>query len=131
MSLEVGKVPFVVPLLILYGLDAPLNTLEELGTLFTDGLADTADVADLGDVADVVDFADVMDVADEVDACKFADVADVFDVDDESDEAGIAVEKFGNEGGAVDPQLHCALVDDPPTRNLEIEKNGHLIFLIG
>ena len=122
--------PFVVPLLMLYGLDAPLNTLEEFGTLFTDGLADTADVADLGDVADVVDFADVMDVADDVDACKFADVVDVLDVDDESDEAGIAVEKFGNEEGAVDPQLHCALVDDPPTRNLEIEKTGHLIFLV-
>ena len=120
--------PFVVPLLILYGLDAPLNT--ELGTLFTDGLADTADVADLGDVADVVDFADVMDAADDVDACKFADEADVLDVDDESDEAGIAAEKFENEEGAVDPQLHCALVDDPPTRNLEIEKTGHLIFLV-
>ena len=122
MSLEVGKVPFVVPLLILYGLDAPLNTLEELGTLFTDGLADTTDVADLGDVADVVDFADVMDVAEDVDASNFADVADELDVDDESDEAGIAVEKFENEEGAVDPQLHCALVDDPPARHLEIEK---------
>ena len=117
MSLEVGKVSSVVPLLILYGLDAPLNTsLEELGTLFTDGLADTADVADLGDIADV------MDVADNLDACKFADVADVLGVDDESDEAGIAVEKFGYEEGAVDPQLHCALVDDPPARHLEIEK---------
>jgi len=116
MSLEVGKVPFVVPLLILYGLDAPLNTLEEVGTLFTDGLADTADVADLGDVTEVVDFADVTDVADDVDACKFADEADVLDADDESDEAGIAVEKFGNEEGAVDPQLHCANVDDPPGR---------------
>ena len=128
MSLEVGKVPFVVPLLMLYGLDAPLNTLEELETLFTDELADTADVADLGDVADVVDFADVMDVADDVDACKFADVADVLGVDDESDEAGIAVEKFGNEEGAVDPQLHCALVDDPPARKLEIEKNRSFDF---
>ena len=128
MSLEVGKVPFVVPLLILYGLDAPLNTLEEVGTLFTDGLADTADVADLGDVTEVVDFADVTDVADDVDACKFADEADVLDADDESDEAGIAVEKFGNEEGAVDPQLHCALVDDPPTRNLDIEKK--LIFFV-
>ena len=122
MSLEVGKVPFVVPLLIRYGLDALLNTLEELGTLFTDGQADTADVADLGDVADVVDFADVMDVANDVDACKFADVADVLDEDDKSDEAGIAVEKFENEEGAVDAQLHCALVDDPPTRNFEIKK---------
>ena len=111
MSLEVGKVPFVVPLLIRYGLDALLNTLEELGTLFTDGLADTADVADLGDIADV------MDVADNVDACKFADVSDV-----ESNEAEIAVEKFENEEGAVDPQLHCLLVDDLPIRNLEIEK---------
>ena len=122
MSLEVGKVPFVVPLLILYGLEAPLNILEELRTLFTDGLADTADVADLGDVADVVDFADVMDAADDVDACKFVDVADVLDADGKSDEAGIAVEKFENEEGAVDPQLHCLLVDDLPIRNLEIEK---------
>ena len=112
--------PFVVPLLLLYGLDAPLNTLGELGTLFTDGLADTADVADLGDIADV------MDVADNVDACKFADVSD-----DESNEVEIAVEKFENEEGAVDPQLHCVLVDDLPTQNLEIEKKtGHLIFLI-
>ena len=124
MSLEVGKVPFVVPLLILYGLDAPMNTLEELGTLFTDGLADTAGVAGLVDVADVVDFADVMDVAEDVDASNFADVADELDVDDESDEAGIAVEKFENEEGAVDPQLHCVLVDDLPTRNLEIEKKN-------
>ena len=114
--------PFVVPLLILYGLEAPLNTLGELGTLFTDGLADTADVADPGDVVDVVDFADVMDVAEDVDASNFADVADELDVDDESDEAGIAVEKFENEEGAVDPQLHCALVDEPPARHLEIEK---------
>ena len=114
--------PFVVPLLILYGLDAPLNTLGELGTLFTDGLADTADVADLGDVADVVDFADVMDVADDVDVYKFAEVVDVLDADNESDEAGIAVEKFENEEVAVDPQLHCAFVDDPPARNFEIEK---------
>ena len=114
--------PFVVPLLIRYGLDALLNTLEELGTLFTDGLADTADVADLGDVADVVDFADVMDVADDVDVYKFAEVVDVLDADDRSDEAGIAVEKFENEEGAVDAQLHCALVDDPPARNFEIKK---------
>ena len=42
--------------------------------------------------------------------------------DDESDEAEIAVEKFENEEGAVDPQLHCVLVDDLPTRNSEIEK---------
>ena len=110
--------PFVVPLLILYGLDDPLNTLGILGKLFTNGLADTADVADLGDIADV------MDVADNVDACKFADNSD-----DESDEVEIAVEKFENEEGAVDPQLHCALVNDPPTKNLEIEeKTGHFIF---
>ena len=96
--------------------------MEELEALFTDGLADVADVADLGDVADVVDFADVMDAADDVDACKFPGVADVLDADDKSDEAGIAVEKFENEEGAVDPQLHCALVDDPPARNFEIEK---------
>ena len=125
MSLEVGKVPFVVPLLILYGLDAPLNSLEELGTLFTDGLADTAGVAGLVDVADVVDFADVMDVADDVDVYKFAEVVDVSD--DESDEAGIADEKFENEEGAVDAQLHCALVDDPPARNLEIEQKKIVI----
>ena len=122
MSLEVGVVPFVLPLLILNGLEAPLNTLEELGTLLADGLADTVDVADLGDVADVADFADVMDVADEVDVYKFAEVVDVLDADNESDEAGIAVEKFENEEVAVDPQLHCAFVDDPPARNFEIEK---------
>ena len=118
--------PFV--LLMLYGLDAPLNTLGELETLFTAGLADAADVADLGNVVDVVDFADVMDVADDVDVYKFAEVVDVLDADNESDEAGIAVEKFENEEVAVDPQLHCAFVDDPPARNFEIEKNWPFDF---